>query len=266
MGRSCISLGQQVRWSPNLFLWATQWSTLQTFPELPPLSWNDWGPTKISCHQLYPWKNPSTFRSSVFSHLVSLGSSGGRVEFQESSSPDQRPWSRLCLSHGKKPRGTKDIRKLCCCFFFWGGGRLFLKIGSFVETKPMLPDEWFYSFWLNKFVDCAVLQQKLFVFFLCFVFQCYRHDITCRLWQFIRGFQWVPESMRQFAGTTVITDCNFWCRNVGCNILHCNTALLDVFSRSLGAPYRGEFDSKSMFPFLQNSKYIIPTPSSFKKR
>ena len=166
----------------------------------------------------------------------------------------------------KETTGNKRYPKVVLLFFFLRGGRLFLKIGSFVETKPMLPDEWFYSFWLNKFVDCAVLQQKLFVFFLCFVFQCYRHDITCRLWQFIRGFQWVPESMRQFAGTTVITDCNFWCRNVGCNILHCNTALLDVFSRSLGAPYRGEFDSKSMFPFLQNSKYIIPTPSSFKKR
>lgn len=172
-----------------------------------------------------------------------------------------------CVSAMERNHGEQKISESCVVFFFfWGGGRLFLKIGSFVETKPMLPDEWFYSFWLNKFVDCAVLQQKLFVFFLCFVFQCYRHDITCRLWQFIRGFQWVPESMRQFAGTTVITDCNFWCRNVGCNILHCNTALLDVFSRSLGAPYRGEFDSKSMFPFLQNSKYIIPTPSSFKKR
>ena len=187
------------------FLWATQWSTLQTFPELPPLSWNDWGPTKISCHQLYPWKNPSTyfsqFRFFAPRFVGFLRRKGWVSGIFFSRSKTLKP---VVSQPRKETTGNKRYPKVVLLLFFLRGGRLFLKIGSFVETKPMLPDEWFYSFWLNKFVDCAVLQQKLFVFFLCFVFQCYRHDITCRLWQFIRGFQWVPESMRQFAGTTVI--------------------------------------------------------------
>lgn len=111
VGRSCISLGQQATWSPNFFLSDTVVHT----SNLPGNStyFMKW----LGADQdIMPAIHEKSFRRAL-RNTNSL-TSFRKVEFQESSSPDQRPWSRLCLSRGNQPGKKISCR---CVAFFWRG-------------------------------------------------------------------------------------------------------------------------------------------------
>ena len=126
----------------------------------------------------------------------------------------------------------------------------------------MLPDDWLYSFWEKKVVDCASIKLVVSIFMHCFHVGYHHHDIPGTLCQFIWEISFI--GLQNQCGCcrgcqTVLALRHF---TVGCFFaVH---TLLEVRHVTCDLPF-GEFDSKSMFPPFSRLESIHGHPySSFK--
>lgn len=134
----------------------------------------------------------------------------------------------------------------------------------------MLPDDWLYSCWEKKVVDCASIKLVVSIFMHCFHVGYHHHDIPGTLCQFIWEISFrAPESMRLFFARgmlrrgcqTVLALRHF---TVGC-FLPFIAFLRYGMSHVI---YRLESLTASLCsPLFQDWKVpmVIPTPRSFKK-